>query len=43
MELKYHDGQIDMGIFGPTSLVSATEAEAMIEDFRSSLAKIVAD
>jgi hypothetical protein len=32
-EIRYHEGNVDIGIFAPTELLSVEEADSMIEGF----------
>ena len=38
VEMRYQEGKLDMGIFGPENMVTVDEAEVMIESFIEFLA-----
>lgn len=33
VEIRYHEDGVDIGVFGPTAMVSIAEAEALIGKF----------
>ncbi|RDW69425.1 hypothetical protein BP6252_08445 [Coleophoma cylindrospora] len=44
IEIKFHDNDtVDIGVFGPGSLISHQDAEAMIEEFQNGLREILGE
>lgn len=33
IELRYHEGKVDMGVFAPVEMAGVADAQKLIEDF----------